>query len=160
MRVVAGTSMGSGGGSAAGVHTLHIPSRDRAFSFVQVEKAHQHKAPVPKRPYHVLKSLQSRVVPYVQNAVWETEVRAARSSVWHVTGLMTESCWKWTKARERVDCASMKRQEIRQASHNYSKGAEDHEQLVRITRATRLAAKTVPEAVPRRKKVHGSQTRL
>ena len=52
------------------------------------------------------------MVLYVQNADWKTELRAARSSVWDVTELRPDSCWKWTQARERVDCASMKRQEI------------------------------------------------
>ena len=49
-RDVAGTSTGSGGGSAAGVHTFRIPGRDRAFSYVQVEKGYQHKTPVPEDP--------------------------------------------------------------------------------------------------------------
>ena len=67
--------------------------------------------------------------------------------MWDVTELRPESCWKWTQARERVDCASMKRQKIRHTSHTCSEGAADHEQLVRIGRAPRLAAKTMPEAV-------------
>ena len=115
---------------------------------------------MPRIPYHVWKSEQSRVLPYVQNADWKTEVRAARSSVCDVTELMPESCWKWTQARERVDCASMKRQEIRHTSHNYSEGAEDHEHLVRIGGATRLAAKTVPEEVLKKEGRWSSDTSL
>ena len=80
-------------------------------------------------------------------ATWKTEVRARISSVWDVTESMPEACWKWTQARERVDCASRRRQEKRHTSHNYSQEAEDREQVVRGGEATRLAAKTAAEAV-------------